>query len=176
MLHRIGEGVVAAGVQDHDLDPLGAVHRAEDQVQRHGLEVHVAVGCQGGVDGDQIVVPAHLHAVASVIDHGDIGAARVAGEGFQDLLELDLGQVLTSGHREADLAQGLGHGRGVIGRIGQAPAMGIGRIADDQGDPRLGQRPVSGHQQRGEARQKHGHVARQSHDHPPLSGHTTRPS
>ena len=42
-LHRLGKGIVTAGVEDHQLQPLGALERLEHAVERDGLVLDVEV-------------------------------------------------------------------------------------------------------------------------------------
>ena len=75
-LHDPGKRIVTAGVEDDQPKLLGGLDRHQYAVQRQCLVIDVSVALQSCIYRDQIVGAVHLHAVASVIDHGYIGVAR----------------------------------------------------------------------------------------------------
>jgi hypothetical protein len=74
-------GDVAAGIEQRKAQLLRARQRGRHPLERHGLELHVAVGFQRGIDGDQVVGAADLDPVPGVVDHGPIGRDSLSREG-----------------------------------------------------------------------------------------------
>jgi hypothetical protein len=80
--------IVAAGVEQDQLELLRAFDRHHHLFERHRLELHVAVGGELGVHRDEIVHPVHLDAVAGVVDHRPIGLLSLVREGAQRIDQL----------------------------------------------------------------------------------------
>ena len=59
-LHRLGEGIVAAGIEDHQPKLLGRLDRYQNPIQREGFVVDIEVLLQRSVDRDQVVGAIHL--------------------------------------------------------------------------------------------------------------------
>ena len=135
-LHLLGKGIVAAGVKDHQPKLLGGFDRDQHPVQRKGLVVDVGVALQFRVNGNQIIRAIDLHAVAGVIDHGDVGVARGIGEVAQRPARLD-GRKIVAGidDVEAGTLQSGRHDRAVIDGVRERRHVLIGRITDDQCHP-----------------------------------------
>ena len=134
-LHRRREGIVAAGVEDDEPHALGALDRGDDPLERDGLELHVPVGLQMGVDGHEIVVVVHLHAVTGIVDHRPVGAVGVARERPQRIVEAGAREVLDDGHLgEADRLKARREPRGIALGVGQLRDLLVGAVADDEGD------------------------------------------
>jgi len=130
--HLLQERVVAAGVQDHHAQRVGALDRPQGEFQRHRLEIHVPVGFERRVDRDQIVAPVHLDAVAGVVDDRDLGVGGIPLEALQRAQKLDLAEVLMVVDDEAKTPQHVGEVRGVVGGIGERGDIGVGGVADHQ--------------------------------------------
>ncbi len=116
-----GERIVAAGVEEHQLD-LGVAHGlVERQVDVDGgakLDVHFRFDV--GIDRQQIVGAADGDAVTGIEEHGDIGALRLLAEVEQLFRHLVAGEVGAFDHLEADIAQHARHRLGVDRRVRQA--------------------------------------------------------
>ena len=143
-----GEGVVAAGVEDHQPEPRHAVELAEHGVERNRLQVDVARRGQPRIGRDEVVATARLDAVAGEVDQPKLRPPRQARQLTQRRPEAIEAQVLAQEHRvELELPlQGLGHRLRIVQRIGQPPDLVVG-IADHQRHaPGLGrQRCLRGH-------------------------------
>jgi len=76
------ERVVAAGIEDHQVDPaLGHRHLVDHRVDVDPPSRRtVCSGRDLGVDRHQIIVPAHLQAVAGVVEQADRILAELVGE------------------------------------------------------------------------------------------------
>ena len=106
---------------------------------------------QRRINGDQVVAPAHLDAVAGEEHHPQLcpgGRARHLAQCVAEAVEL---QVLAQDHRvEFELAlEGLGHRLGIVHRVRQPPDLVVG-VADHQGHALLG----AGGGQAGEGRNR----------------------
>ena len=73
-------------------------------------------------------------------EHRHVGAGRLGEKGVGGPVESQAVNVGVNGHIEVQAAQGVGEVGGVIGGIGEASGMGVGRVADHQRDPPLGRR------------------------------------
>jgi hypothetical protein len=134
------EGVVAAGVEDEHIDPLVALHLAQDELHVDGAEVEVGLGLQRGVDGDEIVLVAHRDAVPGIIDDAGLGAVELLGEFADDPGHLVHAQVVALDDLETEaLQRGRDRGRVAL-RVGEARDRRVGAVADDQRDAPLGHR------------------------------------
>ena len=101
-----GERIVAAGIEQHQLD-LGVAHGlVEREVDVDGgakLDVHFRFDV--GVDRQQIIGAADGDAVAGIEEHRDVGALRLLAEVEQLFRHLVAGEVGAFDHFEADVAQ-----------------------------------------------------------------------
>ncbi len=79
-LHALGKRIVAAGIEDHQPELLGGFDRHQHAVQRKRLVVDVGVAFQLRIHRNQVIGAVDLHAVAGVVDHGDIGVAGGVGK------------------------------------------------------------------------------------------------
>ena len=134
-----GEGIVAASVQEHQLD-LGVAHGlVEREIDVDGgaeLDVHFRFDV--GIDRQQIIGAADGDAVASVEEQRDVGALCLLAEFEQPLRHLVARQVGALDDIEADVAQCAGHRFGVDRRIGKGRHILVGAVADDKGDATVG--------------------------------------
>jgi len=135
---------------EDELD-LGIAHGLlEGQVDVDGcaqLDVHLRFDV--GIDRQEIVAAADRDAVAGVVEHGDVGALRLAAEIQQLLGHLVAGEVGAFDHLEADIAQRRCHRLGVDRRVRQLRDVLVGAVADDESDAAVGLR--------GTDRQRHAH-------------------
>ena len=134
-----GKRIVAAGIEEHQLD-LGVAHglveRQVDVDRRAELDVHL--GFDVGVDRQQVVGAADRDAVAGVEEHGDVGALRALAEIEQLLGHLVAGEVGAFDDLEADIAQRGGHRLGVHRRVRKLGHVLVGAVADHEGDALVG--------------------------------------
>ena len=145
--------IVAAGVEEHDVG-LGfalQLHLLEHEIQRHRLEIEIALVLQLRIDRHQVVAPAHLQAMPGVEEDAGVGDRQRAGEVAHLQVECPLVQVEPEQHLDADFLQRGRHVGGIVGRIGERARVRIGRIADDQGDAFLRGGGLHQHQRGGEA-------------------------
>ena len=138
-----GERVVAAGIEEHQLD-LGVRHGlVEREVDIDGgaqLDVHF--GFEVGIDRQQVVGAIHGDAVAGIEEHRDIGAFGPLAEVEQLFGHLVAGKVGAFDDVETDIAQNLGDRLGVDRRVRKRRYIPIGAVADHEGDTLVGKRRV----------------------------------
>ena len=58
----------------------GPARSTEEKIQRYGLVDEVVLALELGVGGDQVVLMRDLHAVAGVVDDGDVRLLRLDAE------------------------------------------------------------------------------------------------
>jgi hypothetical protein len=83
-LHRVGEGVVAAGIEDHEPQPPGGLERLEHPIERNGLVLDVEITRQLRIRRHEVVYSVDLDAMPGKIDHRDIGISGGFGEFADD--------------------------------------------------------------------------------------------
>ena len=133
-LHLVDEGIVAAGVEKDEAEAGRTVDRGHHPGEGDGLVLDIGVALERGVDRDEIIDAVDLDAVAGIVDHGDLGAARLVLEIAERPAQVVGGQVVEMGDIEADVGEGLGHVGGVIDRVGENPDRDVVAVADDQRD------------------------------------------
>ena len=130
-----GERIVAAGIEEHQLD-LGVAHglveRQVDIDRRPQLDVHLRLDV--GIDRQQVVGTADRDAVAGVEEYGDVGALRPLAELEQLLRHRVAGEVGAFDDVEADIAQRRRHRLGVDRRVRKLRNVLVGAVADHEGD------------------------------------------
>ncbi len=134
-----GERIVAAGIEEHQLD-LGVAHglvEREVDVDR-GTELDVHFGFDVGIDRQQIVSAVDGDAVAGIEKYRDVGALRLLAEFEQPLGHAVAGEVGAFDHLEADVAKHGRHRLGVDRRIGKLRDVLVGAVADHKGDALVG--------------------------------------
>ncbi len=100
------ERIGAAGVEQDELELLGAVDGRHDLVKRHGFGEDVAGVGELGIDRNEKVDAKGFHAVARIIDHRPIGLRRLGRKRAQRTDHLVARAVLDERHLvEADRAQ-----------------------------------------------------------------------
>ena len=147
-LHGLVEGIVAAGIQNHQPQLLGRLDHGQDALQRDRFIEGVDVAFQHGIGGNHVVDAVDLDAVAGEINHGDVGIAHLVGEiaqGAAHLGGLEIALELDDG--EADALQRGRNRLGIVGGVGEPADMLIGRIAHHQRDAlvsecRLAEKPA----------------------------------
>ena len=147
------EGIVAAGIEEHQLH-LGIRHglleREVDIDRRAELDVHL--GFQVGVDRQQIIGAVHRDAVAGIKEQRHIGAFALLAELEQLRRHGVAAEVGALDHVEADVSQHPRHRPGVDRRVRKLRDVLVGGVADHEGDAPVGVRRVAGEQ---EGRKRH---------------------
>src|SRR6185312_1814496 len=135
-----GERVVAAGVEEHQLD-LGISHGlVERQVDIDGgaeLDVHFRLDV--GIDRQQVVRAGDGDAVTGIEEHRDIGTLSALAEVEQLLGHLVAGEIGALDDLETDIAENASHGPGVDRRVRKLRHILVAAVADDKGDALVGQ-------------------------------------
>ena len=91
---------------------------------------------QLGVDGNEIILAADLHAVAGIEEQREVGAIELAAELAHLVLHAALVEIAALDHVETELAQHLSDVGGIVCGIGQPVGMPVIAVADHQGDAR----------------------------------------
>ena len=134
-----GKRIVAAGIEEHQLD-LGVAHGlVERQIDVDGgaeLDVHFRFDV--GVDRQQIVHAADGDAVAGVEEHRDVGALRLFAELEQPFGHLVAGEVGAFDDFESHIAKHARYRLGVDRGVGERLNILVGAVADDKGNTPVG--------------------------------------
>ena len=131
--HALGERIVPAGVQDHQPKGFGRFDRQQYPIERKRLVVNIGVALQLRIHRDQIVGAVHLHAVASVINHRDIGIAGAVGKIAQCAPRLGRRKIAAGIYDiETGLLEGRRHHVAVIDRVRKRRHALVGGIAEHQ--------------------------------------------
>ena len=130
-----GEGVVAAGVQDDEVDPvLRRVHPGEHSAGIQGLGGHVLFGGDVRTHGDEEIHAPHLHAVTGVVEEAHASGREPLPEA-PDRLEHPLPPAVQHQiHLKTQFLEGRRHGPGIVGRVLQRCIL-VGPVANDQRHP-----------------------------------------
>jgi hypothetical protein len=129
------EGVVSASIEHDDVHASSrALHGVDDVFDVHGLSGDIAGLAQFGIDRDHVIAPIELQPMPGVIEHANgllaLEECLHLPDGFD---HLGLVAVDHFHHFEAQFAQHVRHGFGVVGGIGQGGDVFVGGVADDQG-------------------------------------------
>ena len=82
------ERIVAAGVEDHDLQPRArALHLPQHDIDIDHLEIDIGLAHRIGADRHQIIGAADLHAVARIIEQRHVGAVALPAERLHHRVE-----------------------------------------------------------------------------------------
>ena len=149
--HRGGKRVVAAGIENEQARAPRPVESAQGERDGDRLVENVEIGRKPGIDGDEEVLAVEFHAVAGVVNDGDIGAAGFAGElaeGTTHCIEAEVGLVANV---ETEAGERLADRLGVVDRIGERGDVFIIGIADDQRHPLVG---ISGARKAGDPKSR----------------------
>ncbi|CEJ12692.1 hypothetical protein BN1110_02993 [bacterium YEK0313] len=130
--------IVAAGVEDHDLQPGDAGQRVARDIEPDHFEADRDVVLDLGVDRHQEVAAFALNAVAGIIEQRGVGILRGPGEPREGHVHAALVDIELELHLEAEFAQDTGNVLGIVARIGERRRALIVGIADDQRDPPFG--------------------------------------
>ena len=135
--HAAGEWVIAAGVQNHDVEAIARVtHLLDHPVRADRFDLHVALPLDARGGRDQVVAAAELHPVARIIEKPHGTRARLfqsRAEFLNRPLHGDLVGIAARNDVESQGRQCVADQFGVIGGVGQG-AAGIIAVADDEGD------------------------------------------
>ena len=114
-------GIVAAGVEEHDVGLVGAaeLHLLQDEIEVDGVEVEVALALQLGIDGNEVVAPDHLQPVPGIEEDGDVGVFEQVGEVAHLGVELALVDVDAEDDVEPGALERGGDVVGVVDRVGE---------------------------------------------------------
>ena len=84
-LHRPGEGIVPACIQDDEAKLLGRLDGKQHPIERERLVQDIRIGLQRSVGWDQVVGAVEFDAVTCVIDDGHFSVSGLAAEVAQRL-------------------------------------------------------------------------------------------
>ena len=146
----LGQRIVPAGIEEHQVGLGAALHLLQHQIDRHGLEVEIALGVETGIDRGDVVLPRHLQAMAGIEEQRHVGAAQGLLERADGLLGGGPVEVASLDDLEAETSQRHRHAAGIVGRIGELHRVLIGRVADHQRDALFGKRDRAGTQPKNE--------------------------
>jgi hypothetical protein len=152
------------GVEDHQVERvLRAVHLAQHEVGVDRLVLDLVLALDVGIDRDEVVAAAHLHAVAGVVEEADAAGGELVAEGADGAAHPRLAGILEHRHLEARLGERLRDGARIAYGVAQRRAL-VGGVADDERhaalaggrrlDRRDQQRAVLRGRSRGHARQE----------------------
>ena len=134
------EWVLPRRIKDDDLDPAGQRRERLGEIgDAHGLERHIDVALDVGVDRDEIIVPGELQSEAGEINQGDrvgSGSGDLAEKFAKCFAQRRLIQIARAGDGETRRLQCVGDKAGVIGRCRKLGRL-IFVVADHQRKPRL---------------------------------------
>ena len=127
------EGIVAAGVEQHDLLRRGACG-GEQRIELDGAERRLVGAFDFHVGRRHHVLAVDLHAVAGVVDERDFRVLRLALEGFERIEEIGAVEIVMLGDLKAVIPQLGGDRLGVADGIGKARKMLVLANAEDERD------------------------------------------
>jgi hypothetical protein len=128
----LAERVVAAGVQDHQVHRVArGIELLHHRGQVERGERDLVLARDVGIDGNEVVAPAHLHAVAGEIEHPGRVARELVAELAQREVHLLQRRVLALDHGEARGLELLRDVGAVVHRVGQR-GVGVLAVADHQ--------------------------------------------
>ena len=130
---RVDDRIVAARIEDHDLDAVAAVERGAHVVERRHLVTEADLVLDFGVGRHQVVAALILDGMTGVIEQRGVGVDRQPSELGHVQIEIALVGVDRLQHLETDAAERRGNVGGVVLRIGQEQArIAVVRVADNQ--------------------------------------------
>ncbi len=133
-----GKGIVAAGIEDHDIEAVaGVVHLRQHHADVNGFIFDLFFVFDLSPDGDEVVPSIDLHPVAGVVEEADAALEEPLAKGLDVLFHLFLAEVHLFDHVEPQASKERAHGQRIVWRIAQGDGF-VGAVADHQGDPLLG--------------------------------------
>ena len=127
-----GQWIVAAGIEQQQAGLGFTLHLLENQRERQGFEINIPFARQPRIDGNEVVLPADLNAVAGVKEQGNVRPLQRKAELPDGALHGPLVEIAPVGHLEAQTRQRRGHVGGVVAGISEFAGVLVGRIADHQ--------------------------------------------
>ena len=137
---RLGQGVVAAGIEKHQIGRPVAVHLPQDRRQLDGAEIEVRLIVELGIDRREIIGAIDLQTMTGVIEKRHISTFQRTRKITHQTDHLVNIGVETFQHLKSKTLKRRRHGVRIVLGIGQTGRVLIGRVADDEGDPALGLR------------------------------------
>ena len=139
--HLFHEGIVTAGIEDHEPQALGRFDRGEEAIEWNRLVLDVEIPLELGVGRHQIIRAVHLEPMTGVEHDRHVGVARVQGKLADRAPQIEGEDVAANlDHVEADVLEQLGDRGSVVRRVGKRDRVLIARVADDERDAFLRQR------------------------------------
>ena len=133
-LRTLREGIVAAGIEEHDL-LRRAAERLEELVGLDGAAGFLVVAIDFHVGRGDDVLAADLHAVAGIIGEGDRQLVRRLLEVLESIEKIGPVEIVIFEDLEAILLQDGGDGFGVRNRIFERRQRLVVAHPDDERDP-----------------------------------------
>ena len=138
--HGAAERVVAAGVEQDQLEPLDTIERVQHPLERYGLVFDVEVAQQSRIDRDEVVHAVDFDTVSRIIHDGDVGVPRRLGKLAQRPAQIRDAEIgLMFNRREASLLQQCADRIRVARRVGQPGNLLVLRHSNDKRNPLFGQ-------------------------------------
>jgi hypothetical protein len=153
--HRLGEWIVAAGIENDETQSLRRVYRLQDAIERDRLILDIEVAQQLGIGGDKIICAIDLNAVTRVVDDGHIGIAcgcRKLANRASHIGNAEIAPQVDD--VEARLFEDVAHGRGIAIRVSELGNIFIVGNSKDQRDALVGERIGCDHQGQGDCQGK----------------------
>ena len=134
--HGVGhveKGVVATGIEDEHVDPrLAHPHECGDLVRIDAVVAQVDGVLDPGVDRQQVVGAAALHAVAGIVEDRIGASCQALGEGGEPGQHLFVIGIDQLDRLEAGLPEQGRHIPRIVDRVVERWQMSVSTIADDQ--------------------------------------------
>ncbi len=135
---RLGERIVAAGVEDDDVDPVLALHLLENERDADRAEIEVGRALEHDVGRNEIVLFVDRNAMSGIVDHRRFRARKIRRElGHLRPHPGDV-EVITVDYLEPELAKCVRDRARVQDRVVEARRVLIGAVADNEGDALFG--------------------------------------
>jgi hypothetical protein len=137
----VNEWIIAAGVQNHDVEAIARIaHLFDDPIRAHCLDFHITLALDLRGRGNQIVLAVQLHTMARVVEkthRRGTGFLEARAEFLDRTLHRGLVCVGARNDFESQLLERLADQARIVGGVGQR-ASGVAAVADHQCDPGLG--------------------------------------
>ncbi len=125
------KGIVAAGIEQHDLLRRGA-RRGKQLIELDRAQRRLLLAFDLHVDRREHVAALDIHAVAGIIDERHLRSLRLALEGLEHVEQIGAGEIVMLGDLEAVRAEFGGDRLGVGHGVGEAREMLVFAHADDK--------------------------------------------
>ena len=134
---RLSERIIAAGIENDDVDRVLAFHQLQHDGQVDRLEVEIAGRLQHDVDRQQIIVVLVRYPVSGVVDQRRLGVRDRIGKLADLVLHVCGAEVIAFDDLEAEPFQRRADRLGVVHRVLEFWRGLIGAVADHQSDALL---------------------------------------